>query len=93
MSNTFLGRAASFLKRQARAVRMARRGNMALIFALSIIPVLVTGGAGIDLARSLAVRAKLYAAVDAAALAVASKAGSTAARPLTPRPRRCLPPA
>ncbi|MEJ0022149.1 MAG: pilus assembly protein TadG-related protein [Alphaproteobacteria bacterium] len=75
MSNTFLGRTASFLKRQVRAVRMARRGNMAMIFALSVIPVLVTGGAGIDLARALAVRSKLYSAVDAAALAVASKSG------------------
>jgi Flp pilus assembly protein TadG len=80
MSDRFLDRVSSFLKRQRRALKRARAGNVAIIFALSIIPVLVTGGAGIDLARALAVRSRMYEAVDAAALAVASKSGITQAQ-------------
>ncbi len=75
MSVTFLDGVNSFLKRQAQMLRRARAGNVAIIFALSVIPVLLAGGAGIDLARALAVRARMYEAVDAAALAVASKSG------------------
>lgn len=74
MHSTFTGLAAvakSFLQHLVRA----RRGNVAMIFAIVLVPVLITGGAGIDLARAMAVRTKLYAAVDAAALAVASKNG------------------
>jgi Flp pilus assembly protein TadG len=56
----------------------AKRGNVAMIFALAALPIFVAGGAGIDLSRALAVRSKLYAAVDAAALAVASKNGLSA---------------
>lgn len=80
MTSNFLGKTGSFLKRQMRALRMARKGNVAMIFALSVVPLLLAGGSGIDLARSLAVRGKLYAAVDAAALAVASKTGITQAQ-------------
>ncbi len=80
MTSNFLSKTGSFLKRQMRALRMARKGNVALIFALSVVPLLVAGGSGIDLARALAVRGKLYAAVDAAALAVASKTGITQAQ-------------
>jgi Flp pilus assembly protein TadG len=71
--NRVTAAAKSFLQQIVRA----RRGNMALIFAIVLVPVLITGGAGIDLARAMAVRTKLYAAVDAAALAVASKNGIT----------------
>lgn len=68
---------AAVVKSFVQHVARARRGNVAMIFAIVLVPVLITGGAGIDLARAMAVRTKLYAAVDAAALAVASKNGIT----------------
>ncbi|MGE3865942.1 MAG: pilus assembly protein TadG-related protein [Hyphomonadaceae bacterium] len=73
----FMVRARNWLGARANAFRRARKGNVAMIFALATIPILIAGGAGVDLARALAVRAKLYAAVDAAALAVAAKPGAT----------------
>jgi len=48
----------------------ARRGNVAMIFALSLIPITVAAGAGLDLSRALMERARLAEALDAAGLAV-----------------------
>ncbi|MGN6515498.1 MAG: pilus assembly protein TadG-related protein [Rhizomicrobium sp.] len=53
----------------ARFVR-TRRGNVAVIFALSLIPLTIAAGAGLDLSRALMVRARLAEALDAAGLAV-----------------------
>jgi Flp pilus assembly protein TadG len=57
---------------RVRAFLRERRGNVALIFSLSIIPIVIAGGAGIDLSRTLAARNALQYALDAAALAVAT---------------------
>ena len=46
-----------------------RRGNVAMIFALSIIPIIFFAGMGLDFAAATQKRAKLNAAADAAALA------------------------
>jgi Flp pilus assembly protein TadG len=48
----------------------ARRGNVAMIFALSLVPLTVAAGAGLDLSRALMERARLAEALDAAGLAV-----------------------
>lgn len=48
----------------------ARRGNVAMIFALSLIPITVAAGAGLDLSRALIVRARVAEALDAAGLAL-----------------------
>jgi Flp pilus assembly protein TadG len=48
----------------------ARRGNVAMIFALSLIPITVAAGAGLDLSRALMVRARVAEALDAAGLAI-----------------------
>jgi len=45
-------------------------GATAVIFGLSLIPVVISTGAAIDLSRSLVVRARLSQALDAAGLAV-----------------------
>ncbi len=65
------------LKNSWRAFRMrlkqfahARHGNVAMIFALSLIPIMVAAGAGLDLSRALMVRARLASALDAAGLAL-----------------------
>jgi Flp pilus assembly protein TadG len=48
-----------------------RRGNVAIIFALSLIPITMLVGASVDLSRMRVERTKLQSAVDAAALAAA----------------------
>jgi Flp pilus assembly protein TadG len=46
-----------------------RRGNVAMIFALSIIPIIFFAGMGLDFAAATQKRVKLNAAADSAALA------------------------
>jgi Flp pilus assembly protein TadG len=46
-----------------------RRGNVAIIFALSIIPIMFFAGMGLDFAAATQKRVKLNAAADSAALA------------------------
>lgn len=57
-------------KAQLKRFARARRGNVAMIFALSLIPITIAAGAGLDLSRALMVRARLAEALDAAGLAV-----------------------
>ena len=47
-------------------------GNIAVIVALSLIPVLIASGAVIDLGRAYMVKSRLSSALDAAGLAVGS---------------------
>jgi len=67
------------IARASRAVlgrfAFSRRGNIATIFALSLVPMAVAAGAGVDIARSMVVRTRLSEALDAAALAVGSTTG------------------
>jgi Flp pilus assembly protein TadG len=58
------------------------RGNILPIFALSLLPVLALAGMGIDYGRSSAANAKLQAAVDSTALAMATNAASLSATDL-----------
>jgi Flp pilus assembly protein TadG len=53
----------------------SRDGNIALWFALMLLPLLLAVGAAIDYARAATLRAKLQQATDAAILAVAPLAG------------------
>jgi Flp pilus assembly protein TadG len=57
--------------RLARAFASDRRGNVALIFALCLIPILVVIGAAVDLGNAQRMRAQLQDATDSAVLAVA----------------------
>jgi Flp pilus assembly protein TadG len=54
-----------------------RSGNVALLFGLSIIPLLIGVGIAIDYGRALVVRERMAAAADAAALAIGSWPGLT----------------
>ena len=54
--------------------------NVAMIFAISIIPVTIAAGAGLDLSRAMIVKSNLTEALDAAALSVASTNGLTQAQ-------------
>jgi len=51
------------------------RANVAIIFGLSLIPLTLAAGVGIDLARGLVVQTSLTEALDAAGLALGSTSG------------------
>ena len=65
------------LKAQIADFARARRGNVAMIFALSLIPITIAAGAGLDLSRALMERARLAEALDAAGLAVGASQNLT----------------
>src|SRR3954469_4010739 len=58
----------------ARAFRVDRSGNVALIFALALIPVFGAVGVAVDYSRANAARTAMQAALDAAALMVSKEA-------------------
>jgi Flp pilus assembly protein TadG len=59
--------------------RLVRRceGSVAIIFALCAIPLIICAGMAIDIGRAYAVKVRLGAALDAAALAVGSEVNQT----------------
>ena len=57
-----------------------REGVVALIFALCAIPIFIAAGMAIDIGRAYAVKVRLGAALDAAALAVGSEGSQTPAQ-------------
>lgn len=59
---------------------LSKRGNVAMIYALSLVPITVAAGAGLDLGRAMVVRARLAEALDAAGLAVGATSGLTQAQ-------------
>src|SRR6476660_8326346 len=63
------------LRAWLRLVR-ARRGNVAITFAFSLIPLLALVGAAVDLSRANSVRTSLQLAVDSTALMLSKKASS-----------------
>jgi Flp pilus assembly protein TadG len=70
---------AALVDRFRRIVRQ-RDGNIAMIFGLCAIPVIVGAGIAIDVGRAYMVRLDLEASLDSAALAVASSTGLTTAQ-------------
>jgi Flp pilus assembly protein TadG len=71
--------AVAFMRRWC-AFLADRRGNVAIIFALSLIPLTLAAGAGLDYARGVIVRSALSRALDAAALAVGATPGISQAQ-------------
>jgi Flp pilus assembly protein TadG len=65
----------------ARLRRLIERqeGIVAIIFALCAIPIFIAAGMAVDIGRAYAVKVRLGAALDAAALAVGSQSNQTAA--------------
>ena len=59
--------------KRARAFLGNRDANIAMMFGLSLIPVTIAAGAGLDLTRAMIVRSNLTEALDAAALAAGSQ--------------------
>ena len=56
-----------------------RRANVAMMFGLSLVPILIATGAGIDFARGVMVHQRMMQALDAAALAVGNATSKPAA--------------
>ncbi len=54
-----------------------RKGNVAIMFALALMPIMAAAGIGVDLSRAYVVRAHLTHALDAAGLAVAGSPGAS----------------
>jgi Flp pilus assembly protein TadG len=53
----------------------SKRANISIIFGLSLIPITLGAGLGLDMARAMIVRSRLTEALDAAGLAVGGTAG------------------
>lgn len=61
--------------RETLAFLRAKGGNVAMMFGLTMIPIALAAGAGVDLARAMAVKASMADALDGAALAVGATPG------------------
>lgn len=57
---------------QARRLARETNGNVAMVFALLLVPLIAMGGAGIDLARYEAIRVEMQDGLDRGVLAAAS---------------------
>ena len=66
-----------FLLIKIQAFARSKRGNVAMLFALTLMPMLLIVGIGIDVARTLSARTTLQGAADAGALAAATEAETT----------------
>jgi Flp pilus assembly protein TadG len=64
------------LHRPLRRFARRRQGNVAITFALAVIPILALVGAAIDFSRAHTMRAQLQAALDATALMVSRNAAT-----------------
>ena len=64
------------LKRGLIRLRHDWRGNVAVTFAIAMIPILAFVGAAIDFSRANAVKAKMQAALDSTALILSQNASS-----------------
>ena len=62
--------------------RSARAGNVAVIFALAMLPILGGVGAAIDLSRANLIKAKLQAALDSTALLMSREAATDTSKEL-----------
>jgi Flp pilus assembly protein TadG len=58
-----------------RAFARSKRGNVAMMFAIAMVPLVIAAGAGLDFARAMLVRQQMAGALDAAGLAVGSSTG------------------
>ncbi|HKU65583.1 MAG TPA: pilus assembly protein [Rhizomicrobium sp.] len=65
----------NFFVALARDFLRSKRGNVAMMFAIALVPLMIGAGAGLDFVRAMMVRQQMAEALDAAALAVGSTPG------------------
>jgi len=63
------------VRASAEKFRVSRAGNVAMIFALALLPSLAAVGSAVDLTRAMVVKMRLGEALDAAGLSVAGTVG------------------
>jgi Flp pilus assembly protein TadG len=66
--------------RTLRGFTRAKGANVAMMFGLSLLPLAVAAGAGLDYAQAMMVRSQMMDALDAAALAVGGQPNLTSAQ-------------
>ena len=71
------------VRRSAPRFRRAEGGNVAVMFAIAIVPILAFVGAAIDYARANSARTAMQAALDSAALMLSRDAAATSSANLT----------
>ena len=76
--NTLLGQ----LRHHFHAFRRSQNGNVAVTFAIAVIPIIGFTGAAIDYSRASSVKAAMQAALDATALAMSKEATSVSSSQL-----------
>lgn len=77
-----MGRLLDAVRHPIAAFGKARDGNVAIVFAIALIPMVGLAGGAIDYSRASSVKAAMQAALDATALAMAKQAGSMSASQL-----------
>jgi Flp pilus assembly protein TadG len=65
---------------KARAFWHSRKANVAMMFGIALVPIMIAAGAGLDMARGMMARSAMSEALDAAALAVGSTPNVTQAQ-------------
>ncbi|HEY2008256.1 MAG TPA: TadE/TadG family type IV pilus assembly protein [Rhizomicrobium sp.] len=70
-----MGHRLTMLAGRVRAFLRSKRGNVAMMFGLAIVPLMIAAGVGLDLTRAMLVRQQMGEALDAAALALGSTSG------------------
>ena len=75
MNGLTMGMKMKLIAATARAFLRSKRGNVAMMFAVALVPLTIGAGAGLDFARAMLVRQQMGEALDAAALAVGSTTG------------------
>jgi Flp pilus assembly protein TadG len=75
MNGLTMGSRLTMLAGKMRAFLRAKRGNVAMMFALACVPLTVAAGTGVDYTRALMVHQQMNEALDAAALAIGSTPG------------------
>ena len=75
MNGLTMGTKMKLIAATVRAFLRAKRGNVAMMFAIALVPLTIAAGAGLDFARAMLVRQQMGEALDAAALAVGSTTG------------------
>ena len=73
-----MGQTGNIISRMGASLRgflRDRRGNVAMMFGIALVPLAVAAGIGLDFARAMMVRSSMNEALDAAGLAIASSTG------------------
>lgn len=75
MNRLTVGSRLTTLASRARDFLRSKRGNVAMMFGLAMVPLTIAAGTGLDYSRAMLVRQQMNEALDAAALAIGATPG------------------